>query len=295
MIAYQLNNSKFYFEVLPVHPKPERFESLTSYVARLGVMNGFETKASMIALLFPGNKIGIVDQIIKCLPCNLGELPNITNCSETTLKTTTFYHLVKKFGRGETAVASTIFLAGSVTDYLRFCPICIDQYSYYQLSWRIKMPSVCLEHSCWLLDRCSYCEHQIPLLTNPFTFGKCLNCQKELKSCKSVRRFERKDSEKTQHLIRDLEFLLIPHSYESISGNVMAYLGEQLRIRRHARQETIKQVASRLGLPSSEIFFVEDGRSQNGTASFQTYLAYTYYSSLTFVDLFNMFVTNSIG
>lgn len=202
---------------------------------------------------------------------------------------TTFHHLLKKFGRDATTVTTSKFLAASIYQYLRFCPKCIEQWGYYRLTWRFSSIKYCLEHCCHLLDRCGYCDQAIPLLPSPITFGQCPHCQKELQSCQAEGLMSAEERDYLLLLKRDLEFLLTPHPCESGSAKLLQFLGEQLRLGRVTRQESIYDVARRLKLPGSEIFFVEDGRTKNGAASLQSYLSYVHSSGLTFVDLISSF------
>jgi hypothetical protein len=39
----------------------------------------------------------------------------------------------------------------------QYCPLCIREFGYYQLSWTITLYSCCLRHSCLLQENCPHC------------------------------------------------------------------------------------------------------------------------------------------
>jgi hypothetical protein len=123
-------------------------------------------------------------------------------------------------------------------------------------------------------------------LTNSLTFDKCPYCKKELKSSVVKKLAESEDIIKLETINNDFEFLLSPHSKEEKGEKVIIELGEELRRRRVARGETVKEVANRLALKSSEIFFVEEGRIKNGTAPFRAYVEYIYYNGISIKEMY---------
>lgn len=44
---------------------------------------------------------------------------------------------------------------------LRYCPICLDEYSYWRAAWHMKVSVVCNKHKVWLVDRCPCCQREI--------------------------------------------------------------------------------------------------------------------------------------
>lgn len=45
-----MSDGLYYFDTLPIHPKPQPLESLTSHIARLGQDNGIKSYAGLSAL-----------------------------------------------------------------------------------------------------------------------------------------------------------------------------------------------------------------------------------------------------
>ncbi len=61
----------------------------------------------------------------------------------------------------------------------KYCPICLKENpTYFRKEWRLSFYLVCLEHGCYMLDRCQNCE--IPVTFNKFKdehgFVHCYRC-----------------------------------------------------------------------------------------------------------------------
>src|SRR5262245_20423143 len=115
----------YYFDTLPIHPPPERLESLTGYLTRLAEANGILSIDGLSATCFPERDRRIARSIADYPPLSFTTLAHVTACSESLLRSTTFYHLGSKFGRSTHPQALSRFLSGSVAQYLRFCPACL--------------------------------------------------------------------------------------------------------------------------------------------------------------------------
>jgi len=279
----------YYFELLPLHPQPQPLESLTSYLSRLAISNGFISFAALSELVFPARHQASLYHFKDCPPLSLGKLPLITSHPATILLPTTFYHLARKFGRSVATAQVTHFLDGSLAQHLRFCPRCLQDYNCYFLTWRFKALRGCAEHGCHLLEQCGQCGQEIPLLTNPLSIGVCPGCKKALKSVVSPALSKRR-REASLRQQRDLAYLLTPEPMEAdeVAPQVVKQLGRDLRQRRLSRSQSIREVAKALKLPSAQIVFIEQGRLKQGTASFRAYQIYANYFDLTLFDLFAM-------
>src|SRR6266487_23233 len=122
-----------YFDVLPLHPKPEHFESLTSYLMRLSACNGISSIDGISALCFPQQDRRITRGIADYPPVSFDDLTIVGAWSEEILRTTTFFHLAAKFGRSTLPQPTSRFLSGYVGQYLRYCPMCLaeQRVTYY--------------------------------------------------------------------------------------------------------------------------------------------------------------------
>src|SRR5258707_6088600 len=79
----------YYFDVLPLHPKPEYLESLTSYLMRLAEHNGISSIDGLSALWFPHQDRRITRGIADYPPVTIGDLTSVGTSLEVTLRTTT--------------------------------------------------------------------------------------------------------------------------------------------------------------------------------------------------------------
>src|SRR2546429_1026432 len=175
----------YYFDVLPIHPRPEHSESLTSYLMRLAEFNGISSIDGISALGFPQQDRRITRDIADYPPVSFDKLARGGACSEELLRITTFFHLAAKFGRSTLPQPTSRFLSGSLGKSLRYCPVCIasQRIKHYLLSWRFLLVTCCYRHKCQLLETCSHCGELIPLFTAPFKLGNCPKCQKNLNMC----------------------------------------------------------------------------------------------------------------
>src|SRR5690606_33291900 len=170
-------------------------------------------------------------------PVSFGRLVDETLCSETDLQATTFFHLARKFGRVPQARSLSLFMVGALSPQLRFCPRCIAEHGCYLLPWRLLALEGCPVHGCALLDHCTACGGSIRLLSAPFRMGICPHCQADLR-CGSAPPLSSEAFARAQRQWRDLEFLLLPQSWERTRSleTVMAAGTAFERTRRQTRQ-----------------------------------------------------------
>lgn len=175
----------YYFDALPLHPKPEHLESLTSYLMRLAEANGIRTVDGLTAVCFPNQDRRITRDLADYPPTSMDVLVRVGGCAQQTLLETTFVHVGTKFGRSIQPQPLSRFLSGSVAQHLRYCPICLAERElpYYSLVWRFCMVVGCPEHCCKLLDHCGRCERPIPFLAAPLKIGVCPSCGWNLRTC----------------------------------------------------------------------------------------------------------------
>jgi len=275
-----------YFEVLPIHPPPQPMESLTSYLTRLAEANGIPTLYRLQPILFPDRHADSIREMKDIPPKSFDSLSIAAHCSEAALQAITFYHLIKKFGRPTNSVAVAQFLLGHLAPQLRYCPICLQtDPPHYILPWRFVMLAGCPQHGCRLLDRCSGCGYEIPLLTAPLKMNRCPQCGLAL-SAGRVETLDELQHHQAQARYRDLAFLLSPPQNET----ELAAIGPRLAYWRKARQRTVDAVADHLKILLRTVRTLERRVPRRGL-KFGTYLAYLDYLGLTFEELFNTVLT----
>jgi hypothetical protein len=279
----------YYFEVLPLHPQPENLESLTSYLMRLAEHNGISSIDGISALCFPHQDRRITRDIADYPPVSFGDLVIAADCTEETLRTTTFFHLAAKFGRATLPQPTSRFLSGCVGQYLRYCPVCIAEQPvrYYLLSWRFLMVTCCRKHQCRLLETCGHCGEFIPLFTSPFTVGNCPRCRFDLKLCAAVPESDEGKLEASTQAYNDLVFLLTPQPWEADSTSVIKWVGRRLAHIRHMKQRTAVEVARQIGVTLTIVEGIERGNFQGRGATLQSYFKYAHYLCLSLNEVFS--------
>jgi hypothetical protein len=277
-----------YFDVLPLHPKPEYLESLTSYLMRLAACNGISSIDGISALCFPQQDRRITRGIADYPPVSFDDLTIVGAWSEEILRTTTFFHLAAKFGRSTMPQPTSRFLSGYVGQYLRYCPVCLaeQRVTYYLLIWRFLMLTCCCKHKCQLLETCGYCNELIPLFTSPFTLGSCPRCRQSLKQCATVTVSDERELETASHVHDDIVFLLTPQPWEADSGSVIKRVGRRLSHIRHMKRLTAVEVASQIGVTLTVVEGIERGDFQGRGAKLLCYFKYAHYLCLSLIEVF---------
>jgi transcriptional regulator with XRE-family HTH domain len=275
----------FHFDLLPIHPPPDDFESFTGYLTRLAEANGIRqiNRLCVLTGLHFSAAQGLSD-----LPTPTGfrQLPSLTGCSVDRLHATTVYHLLRKFGRSGSLPASSYqFLRDSMVFHLRYCPHCLDEYGYISLLWRFVALRSCPQHGCDLLDRCGHCGCTVPLLSNGLRWGICPACQGDLRRCPSPMS-PPEIFRAGQQAAADFTFLLTPQAWEDANGTVLERLGAQFFRLRDQQGLTIAQVVDALQVRTVVVGGMEHrDRARKG----EQLADFLRYSALLGVSLASMF------
>ncbi len=279
----------YYFDVLPLHPRPEYLESLTSYLMRLAEINGISSIDGISALCFPHQDRRITRDIADYSPVSFSDLTRVGAWNEEILRTTTFFHLAAKFGRSTLPQPMSRFLTSCVGQYLRYCPVCFaeQRVRYYLLSWRFLMLTCCCKHKCRLLEACKHCGELIPLFASPFKLGNCPKCQQSLKLCATVSVSDEVELGVASHAHDVIVFLLTPKPWEADSGSVIKQVGQRLSHMRRMKRLTAAEVASQIGVTLTIVEGIERGDFQGRGATLQCYFKYAHYLCLSLVEVFS--------
>ena len=275
MEAAEFEASHAIWKRVPLHPPPEPFESMTSYLIRLAEENGLRSMSGFVGLL----RISYRRLTSICTfpdypdPFALTGLSQITGCPKERLQQTTFLPLVQRFGRGTTPHTLQQFLAGSLASGLRYCPCCLAERSpaYYSLFWRFLAISGCTEHGLQLLDQCGHCLSPLPLLSFPPKLARCPTCQGDLRrgpvrrQSSEALRFSQRRTEALQAL-----FSPLPGPPNQARAEV---IGKQYMAKRLKLDLLISEVADLLGIDQSVVRDMEQV-SKLRSASLKDYLQY---------------------
>jgi hypothetical protein len=259
--------------LLPLHPQPQWLESLSSYMLRLAEANGLKSTNELMTL----SNIKRTGSDLRRAPdyssfASEG-LATIARCSPATLRATTLYHLARHFA------CPTFYLKGmlhffqeSIATYLRYCPLCVAEMSYYRLSWRFLAIVGCCKHRCYLLSTCGHCGTSVPLLPHVPHVAFCATCQGDLRTCPSPL-LPPQAEVLVQKRTHDLELLLMPIDWapEITSALLQGSGFIFLRQRNHL---SIRETASLMKRDEQVIREIEEG-NWNGTATCADYWQYT--------------------
>ena len=276
------------WNVLPLHPRPQVLESMTSYMIRLAGANGLQFVGELVELA--GFSRRLLENLSRSpdypTPSYCTGLAQIARCPEERLLYTTFLPLVQRFGRSTHPVALHRFLAGSLASTLRYCPICLasSDTTYSSLIWRFLVLPGCIEHEVCFLDECGHCGSPLPLLSPRSQLGQCVSCQGDLRTGPRTRLSD-EILQPTQRRTHELSILL-----SLMSGPLdlaqARMIGKQCMALRQQRDLSITEVASLSGVPIAVIIDIEQ-TSHRMRASFSDYMRYVDALSCSLLEVFD--------
>jgi len=256
---------------LPLHPQPQPFETLTSYLTRLSSANGLQSMNEL------GVLAGATWSRVKThpdYPCPVYEgLAGIAGCPAERLASTTLLHLAQHFGYSPHPKPLRRFLHTSLAPFLRYCPLCLAESSfpYYSLLWRFLTIPGCASHGCLLLEQCGQCGSPLPLVLRTPRLGCCPTCQRELSTCQTAA-LPRELMQVTQRRTEELEMLLSPRSRTVVDARPKV-IGRRFAELRHLRNLSITAVASLMHMDERVVLDIEYV-NQHRAATFSDYLQY---------------------
>src|SRR6266496_2801906 len=115
------------WKVLPLHPRPQPLESMTSYITRLAEANGLQS-INELGALAGGMRLSSLKRRPDYPASAYSGLAQITGHPEERWLDMTFFHLVQHFGRSMHPNPLHRFLAGSLAPCLRYCPSCLAEH-----------------------------------------------------------------------------------------------------------------------------------------------------------------------
>ncbi len=219
------------WRMLPLHPQPQRLESLSGYILRLAEANGLKS-VNELALL-SGLRRGWKDPDYSSILT--GRLAWIAGCLSDHLQDMTFYHLARHFACSPFSFERmSTFFQGSLAASLRYCPACLAEQPYYRLSFRFLALAGCDIHGCSLLSECGHCGTSLPLLPRRPRIACCMTCQGDLRTC-PLSPLPQQAGVYLESCTRDLELLLMPAELapEITSALLQGSGFLLLRLRRH--------------------------------------------------------------
>jgi len=177
-----------------IHPQPQQNELLSSWLVRVARANNVATTSftNMHFKEYQKNILWQRDLDIWCPESLLEKLSHKSHLSkhqifDMTLKSYEGKLRHKIHGKNRTHFIQSLGNYAHIkrNGGLRFCPLCLanDSIPYFRKEWRLSFYTACLEHKCFLLNRCPNCNSPLTLSKSyqekDFTF--CYKCGIDLK------------------------------------------------------------------------------------------------------------------
>ncbi len=271
-MSHALDPKQAIWRLLPVHPPPQPFESLSSYVSRLQEANGLQSLKEL-AILANTRWSRFTSFPDYPSPPYQG-LALITGYTEGDLENMTFHPIARQFGWSLHIQPLRRFLQSSLAPTLRYCPHCLAEQSapYYSLLWRFSAITGCARHECRLLDHCTHCKARIPLVPAPSQCVFCPTCQRDLRMCQTSQLPQEMGEFNQRHTL-SLERLL--SSQLQLREAQAASIGSRLASLRYERRLTIEGAHDRIGMDEILIVQMENGNTSK-VATFSDYQRYAH-------------------
>jgi|GEM_PF-2438815 len=260
----------WFFELLPLRPGPYPGECLSGYLLRLADLNGYDIFWDMVGDLFP---IWDAPQQIHKLKWEYpmkdwGRIPLRTGLTPVELTRLTVASWVGKFRippdlNHSIYLSPGHFIKSLVNPALKVCPLCLQAQPYLRLIWRLLPVTVCLEHGCFLQDRCSACGAMLTPVSQDHRHLCCPTCGADLRSL-STTMASQDILDVQRHRQDDFCFLLDPTTAIT-KGGASGYgdpsyaLGLKFRYLRDQTGISAKSMAQKAGLTVGTITSIEQG------------------------------------
>lgn len=162
-------------------PRPYPMESLASYIIRLAE-NNYYPNVNWIFQMSGLKKRGIYANVFSPKIDDLSKLCLLSETEEEVLWSMAFSSVNQsRFHSLNTveAFGNIVPLCALKKNFVKLCPICLDESPYYRQVWNLSIVTVCPFHQCLLINRCPQCQQEI-IWSRP-SIAKC-KCQLDWRS-----------------------------------------------------------------------------------------------------------------
>ncbi|WP_394581212.1 TniQ family protein [Cytobacillus firmus] len=165
---------------LSVRSKPKSGELLLSYLLRLANTNDVPLLTLLNTFRNPDRNYYIqkVNLDLLCVSpnhlINVKQLVKAVGLTEEEIEKTSFHYMLSHFSNEKDILCLRI-LSGVIRNILYFCPKCLLESNHYKLLWKVQDVTICLNHECYLSDKCPSCKETI-YYKDLLQVGKCPYC-----------------------------------------------------------------------------------------------------------------------
>ena len=168
-------------ESFRIRPKQHQYESLTGYLMRISVENGFKIYKVFDAIGVRYDTRNAID-IFPVNIVNIYNLKTLLKMDIDTLLKMSLWPIFAKFISNKSIQDN--FQSAYSKDFLtrnrRFCVSCLNDFGSYKLLWQVKELKICDIHHTELQSACKNCGMVQPYISNNLSIFKCTYCNSSL-------------------------------------------------------------------------------------------------------------------
>lgn len=156
--------------MLPIHPQPLDDESLSSWITRLAIENGYYSHAffsqvvNFKEVIFSRDvdRLNSPNLIVLLAKITGKPIEDILNLKISFFEGEVFKKL-NALGNTRWILPLGIYHRTKLRKGMIYCPLCLreDKTRYFRKSWRLSFITFCYKHKCILLDHCNHCKSPI--------------------------------------------------------------------------------------------------------------------------------------
>ncbi|PWW32919.1 MULTISPECIES: TniQ family protein [Paenibacillus] len=178
-------------EYFRIRPRIGKYESLTSYIARVAKLNettfnGIIRKVSLKNQYLQNSRYRYLD-INPNRVINIELLSDLTCVAKEELLSQTLHPFELRIsGESEMNLSDQFSRTGLWKFYDStkrwFCPMCLKDHKIFKILWQFENITICEIHKCYLQKACNKCGNEQPYIGNQLMDGRCHTCNLSLSS-----------------------------------------------------------------------------------------------------------------
>lgn len=199
--------------LLCVRPYIIPHESLSSYIYRLATANFYSSVAffshflSMTVARINNNEFN---------EHAVGKMEQLTNNTREDIEKMTMQFFTFSF-HGK-ILCKRVYLKNRV----KYCPTCIQKVNHHQIKWAFNPVTICLEHHCWLIEKCQCCNEFISMAS--LMRGECEKCRFQYRQADRIQLKQDSMLYRSQAEIQEMLFSGVVNNPLLLSFSVHDYL-----------------------------------------------------------------------